>query len=119
MREKNVTDAKILSVEEKGVFLVTMFQNINNNEKYSFLCVRFGSDLKDRFKNDPERVYVLSINRKGKVTSIYVKEENERKKEETKLIPLVSHLSEVGIFILLPLLVLALMIVLLVFALRH
>lgn len=119
MRKKNVIDAKILSVEEKGVFLVTIFQNINSNEKYSFICVRFGSDLKDRFKNDSERVYVLSINRKGKVTSIYVKEENERKKEETKLIPLVSHLSDVGIFILLPLLVLALMIVLLVFALRY
>ena len=49
MRKKNVIDAKILNVEEKGVFLVTIFQNINNNEKYSFLCVRFGSDLKDRF----------------------------------------------------------------------
>ena len=98
---------------------MTIFQNINSNEKYSFICVRFGSDLKDRFKNDSERVYVLSINRKGKVTSIYVKEENERKKEKTKLIPLVSHLSDVGIFILLPLLVLALMIVLLVFALRY
>ena len=119
MRKKNVIDAKILSVEEKGVFLVTIFQNINSNEKYSFICVRFGSDLKDRFKNDPEKVYVISINRKGKVTSIYVKEENERKKEKTKLIPLVSHLSDVGIFILLPLLVLALMIVLLVFALRY
>ena len=119
MRKKNVIDAKILSVEEKGVFLVTIFRDINNNEKYSFLCVRFGSDLKDRFKNDPERVYVISINRKGKVTSIYVKEDIERKKEDTKLIPLVSHLSEVGIFILLPLLVLTLMIVLLVFALRY
>ena len=119
MREKNVIGAKILSVEEKGVFLVTIFQNINSSEKYSFLCVRFGSDLKDRFKNDLERVYVLSINRKGKVTSIYDKEDNERKKEDTKLIPLVSHLSEVCFFILLPLLVLTLMIVLLVFALRY
>ena len=90
MRKKNVIDAKILSIEEKGVFLVTIFQNINSNEKYSFICVRFGSDLKDRFKNDPERVYVLSINRKGKVTSIYVKEEKKKRQNLFRL----SHISQ-------------------------
>ena len=56
----------------------------------------------------------------GKVyNSLKQQADNERKKEDTKLIPLVSHLSEVCFFILLPLLVLTLMIVLLVFALRY
>ena len=88
----------------------TYYYNLSGRINFSSTKTELGLDTKNIFWSDSENVEILQ--NRGIII-------NERKKEETKLIPLVSHLSEVCFFILLPLLVLALMIVLLVFALRY